>query len=58
MQDGDGSGSVSGSPADFEIDRIDAKTLNLCVESITSLMNEDVQAFMKLPLSERINVFR
>jgi hypothetical protein len=40
------------------IDRIDAKTLNLCVESITTLVNEDIRAFMEFPLLQRINIFR
>ena len=43
---------------DYGIDRIDAKTLNLCVESMTMLVNEDVRAFMELPLAERIEIFR
>jgi len=41
-----------------KIERIDAKTLNLCVESIASLVNEDVRAFMALPLLQRIEIFR
>ena len=44
--------------AESTIDRIDAKTLNLCVESITTLLNEDVQGFMRLPLQQRIAIFR
>ena len=40
------------------IDRIDAKTLNLCVESIATLLNEDIKSFMQLPLESRIKIFR
>ena len=32
------------------IDRIEAKTLNLCVESTSTLLNEDIQAFVDFPL--------
>ena len=39
------------------IDRIEAKTLNLAVESTTTLLNEDIQAFVDLPLEQRIRIF-
>ena len=38
-------------------DRIEAKTLNLCVEATTSLVKEDIQSFVDLPLEERIRIF-
>ena len=41
-----------------QIDRIDAKTLNLCVQSITTLINEDTTAFMEFPLNQRIRIFK
>ena len=41
----------------YDIDRIDAKTLNLCVESITTLVNEDIEAFMEFSLEQRIKIF-
>ena len=41
-----------------QIDRIDAKTLNLCVQSISTLINEDTPAFMEFPLSQRIRIFK
>ena len=41
----------------YDIDRIDAKTLNLCVESITTLVNEDIEAFVEFSLEQRIKIF-
>ena len=34
-----------------------AKTLKLCVESTTTLLNEDIQAFVDFPLEQRIRIF-
>ena len=48
----------TGAADECSIDRIDAKTLNLCVESITLLVNEDIRAFMEFPLEQRICIFR
>ena len=45
---------------DFEeikIDRIEAKTLDLCVQTIKSLLQEDIQAFVDFPLEERVKIF-
>lgn len=39
------------------IDRMAAKTLKLCVESTTTLLNEDIQAFVDFPLEQRIRIF-
>ena len=39
------------------IDRMEAKTLNLCVEATTSLVKEDIQSFVDLPLEVRIRIF-
>jgi len=39
------------------VDRVEAKTLNLCVEATTTLLNEDIQAFVDFPLEERVRIF-
>jgi len=39
------------------IDRMEAKTLSLCVESTTTLLNEDIQAFVDFPLEQRVRIF-
>lgn len=39
------------------IEKIEAKTLHLCVLSIKYLVNEDIQAFIDLPLDQRIRIF-
>lgn len=42
---------------EIKIDRIEAKTLNLCVQTIKSLLQEDIQAFVDFPLEERVKIF-
>lgn len=41
----------------LRIDPIEAKTLNLCTESIKMLVCQDIQAFVDLPLDLRIKIF-
>jgi hypothetical protein len=40
------------------IDRIEAKTLSLCVRYLNIVLNNDIQDFVDLPLSQRIGLFK
>jgi hypothetical protein len=42
----------------IKVDRIEAKTLSLCVKTLTTLLNTDIQNFVDFPLNERISLFK
>jgi|JI9StandDraft_1071089.scaffolds.fasta_scaffold624975_1 hypothetical protein len=42
----------------IKVDRIEAKTLSLCVKTFTILLNTDIQSFVDVPLYTKIGLFK
>jgi len=41
----------------IQIDRVEAKTLSLCIKSFNALLYKDIQSFVDFPLEQRITLF-
>lgn len=42
----------------IKVDRVEAKTLSLCVKTFTILLNDDIQSFVDVPLYNKIGLFK